>query len=75
MGSSVEGSIKTGGPVTVTLPQPTLLEEMKLLKEIQDQSGWFFPLPSLSSLSLSQIKEEEEERLCSIFNFLKILDS
>lgn len=39
MGSSVEGSIKTGGPATVTLPQPTLLEEMKLLKEIQDQSG------------------------------------
>lgn len=39
MGSSAEGSIKTGGPVTVTLPQPTLLEEMKLLKEIQDQSG------------------------------------
>lgn len=39
MGSSVEGSIKTAGPVTVALPQPTLLEEMKLLKEIQDQSG------------------------------------
>lgn len=34
----VEEKIKTGG--LVGRAQTTLLEEMKLLKEMQDQSGW-----------------------------------
>ena len=36
---SVEENIKAAGLATVT--QTTLIEEMKLLKEMQDQSGMF----------------------------------
>lgn len=43
---SVEENIKTGG--LVTGPPTNLLEEMKLLKEMQDQSG----LPPSSNLRL-----------------------
>nr|AHC30881.1 auxin response factor [Dimocarpus longan] len=39
MGSSVEEKMKTGDLVGVCRAQTTLLEEMKLLKEMQDQSG------------------------------------
>lgn len=39
MMSSVEENIKAGGLVGGT--QTTLIEEMKLLKEMQDQSGMF----------------------------------
>ena len=41
MGSVVEEKIKTGALVNGGT-QATLLEEMKLLKEMQDQSGLFF---------------------------------
>ena len=41
MGYAVEEKIKTGALVNGGA-QPTLLEEMKLLKEMQDQSGLFF---------------------------------
>lgn len=41
MGSVVEEKIKQGGLVNVGA-QSTLLEEMKLLKEMQDQSGSSF---------------------------------
>lgn len=41
MGSVVEEKIKPGALVNGG-PQATLLEEMKLLKEMQDQSGSFF---------------------------------
>lgn len=41
MGSVVEEKLKTGALANGG-GHPTLLEEMKLLKEMQDQSGLFF---------------------------------
>lgn len=53
---SVEEKIKTtgggvgGGGLIINGPQTSLFDEMKLLKEMQDQTGSSFPTNPLSAL-------------------------
>ena len=46
---SVEEKLKTSGGLINNAPQTNLLDEMKLLKEMQDQSGSFPLLLTISS--------------------------